>query len=67
MNVTTVNGRKCDGREKGAPPEQGILRQYPAIKPVSDVWSFAAALSRQQMVLTIDGQRHEVLVEKLEA
>ena len=31
MNGTTVNGKKCGGREKGESPEQGALRQYPSI------------------------------------
>ena len=31
MNGTTVNGKKCGGREKGETPEQGALRQYPSI------------------------------------
>ena len=44
MNGTHINGKKCGGREKGESPEQGALRQYHRLKPVSDVWSFAASL-----------------------
>jgi hypothetical protein len=44
-----------------APPE-------PAASPVvSPPVSNAVVPNRRQMVLTIDGQRHEVFVEKLEA
>ncbi len=54
---------------KGTPaPEPKPAPAKPATTTVtSPAPSNAAVASRQQMVLTIDGQRHEVCVEKLEA
>jgi len=53
---------------KGTPaPDPKPAPAKPAATPVaSPAPSSAAVTSRQQMVLTIDGQRHEVCVEKLE-
>jgi oxaloacetate decarboxylase alpha subunit/pyruvate carboxylase subunit B len=53
---------------KGTPAAEPEAAPKPA-KPapaVSPATSNATVRSRQQMVLTIDGQRHEVCVEKLE-